>query len=147
MSDAIDILLQDKQHSDAQELLAFHHTNLTFLPLVVAELRLLKKQGREKAGIKSLFHFLRWERHWQAIDDFAINDHLRPLAARVCALLWPDINGMVRLHHSIADDILGTRIVQRSKRYGSFLRREVLALETVPKMRDSMAISIAYAYE
>jgi hypothetical protein len=121
MKDAIDILLQDKQHTDAQKLLAFHHATPEFLPRVVAEFRLLQKQGRKAGGAKSLFHFLRWDGHWQAIDDFEIDDHLRPLAVRVCALLWPDIKGMVQFCPCAADDILGTRIVRRGKGRGNFL--------------------------
>ncbi len=121
MIDAIDILLQDKPQPDAQKLLAFHHANPEFLPRIVAEFRLLKRLGRKAGGAKSLIHFLRWDRHWQGIDDFEINDHLRPLAIRVCALLWPDINGMMQFRHCRADDILGARIARRGKRYGNFL--------------------------
>ena len=121
MIDAIDLLLQDKPQPDAQKLLAFHHANPEFLPRIVAEFRLLKRLGRKAGGAKSLIHFLRWDRHWEGIDDFEINDHLRPLAIRVCALLWPDINGMVQFRHCGADDILGVRIARRGKRYGNFL--------------------------
>src|ERR1035437_1374468 len=121
MIDAIDILLQDKHQPDARSLLAFHHANPEFLPRMVGEFRLLKRLGRKAGGAKSLIHFLRWEHRWQGIDDFEINDHLRPLAIRVCALLWPDINGMVQFRHCGADDVLGARIVRRGKRYGNFL--------------------------
>jgi hypothetical protein len=88
---------------------------------VAAEFRLSKKQGRKAGGAKSLFHFLRWEGRWQTIDDFEINDHITALAIRVCVLLWPDINGMARFNHCAADEILGTRIVRRGKRYGNCL--------------------------
>lgn len=121
MTDAIELLLQDKPHPAAQDLLSFHHQNPDFLPRVVAEFRLLKRLGRKAGGAKALFHFLRWEQHWHAIDDFEINDHLRPLAIRVCALLWPDINGMMQFRRCASDSILDTHIVRRGSRYGNFL--------------------------
>src|SRR5579862_1328539 len=116
MTDTIEILLKDKPHIHAQKLLSFHRTNPEFLPRMVAEFRLLKKLGRKKGGAKAMIHFLRWEHDWQRIDEFEINDHLRPLAIRVCALLWPDINGMVRFLRCKADDFLGTRIERRGTR-------------------------------
>jgi len=138
MLDSIDVLLQDKQHPDATKLLAFHHANPEFLPRIVAELRLLKNQGRKAGGAKSLIHFLRWEHRWNAVDDFEINDHLGPLAIRVCALLWPDVNGMTRFRRSAADDVLATSIKRRGARYGSFIysgKRTLAAGEFLPARR------------
>jgi hypothetical protein len=135
--DSIDLLLLDKQHPDAAKLLAFHHANPEFLPRIVAELRLLRHQGRRAGGVKSLIHFLRWEHRWNAVDDFEINDHLGPLAIRACALLWPDINGMVQFRHCGADDILGTSIKHRGTRYGNFLYpgKRAVAGEFLPRTR------------
>ena len=122
MADAIELLLQDKLHDTAQELLTFHRDNRDFLPRVAGELRLLRKQGRKVGSAKSLFHFLRWDKPWRTHDAFGLNDHLEPLAIRTCMLLWPDINGMVRLNHCEADDLLHTRIVRRGNhRYGNFV--------------------------
>ena len=121
MKDAIDLLLQDKQHADAVTLLNFHRANPEFLPRIVAEFRLLKQLGRRAGGVKSLIHFLRWDRHWHEVDEFEVNQNLGPLAIRVCTLLWPDINGMVQFRQCKADEILGTRIVRRVKRYGNCL--------------------------
>lgn len=123
MMDAIDLLLRDKQHPDATKLREFHHANPDFLPRVVAEFRLLKQLGRRAGGVKALIHFLRWERHWHATDVFEIGQNLATFAARVCVLLWPDINGMVQFRPCAADEILDTRIVrQRGKRYANRLR-------------------------
>jgi hypothetical protein len=117
------LLLADKPHPDAQKLLAFHHANPDFLPRIVAEFRLLKRLGRKAGGIKALIHFLRWDRRWAGVDEFEIAQNIGTLAIRVCALLWPDdINGIVQFRESEADEILGTRIVRRGKRYGNFLR-------------------------
>jgi hypothetical protein len=121
MIDAIEILLEDKPHVQAQKLLSFHRENQDFLPRIVAEFRLLKRLGRKKAGAKAVAHFLRWEHDWQGIDQFEINDHLSSLAVRVCTLLWPDISGMARFYQCVADNILGTRIVARPKGCGNFL--------------------------
>ncbi len=118
---AIDLSLQDKNHFNVAKLLMFHRANPEFLPRIVAEFRLLKRLGRKAGSIESLIHFLRWEQHWHGDGEFEINDQLTALAARVCALLWPDINGMMKFHHCEADDILGTRIMRRGKRYGTFL--------------------------
>ena len=130
MLDSIDALLQDKQHPDARKLLDFHHANPAFLPRIVSELRLLRRQGRRAGGAKSLIHFLRWEHRWNAVDEFEINDHIRPLAIRVCALLWPDVNGMTQFRRCAADDILGTGISRRGTRYGNFLRPSKRTLAT-----------------
>ena len=96
MIDAIDILLQDKQHPDVQTLLDFHHAYRDFLPRVVAEFRLLKKQLRKSGSAKAVFYYLRWVEEWRGIK---VNDHIRPLAVRACLLLWPDVNGFVEFHH------------------------------------------------
>lgn len=122
MTDAIDLLLHDKKHPNAQELVRFHHDNPEFLPRIVAEFRLLKKLNCKAGSIESLIHFLRWEQHWRGDGQYEVNDHLTALAARVCALLWPDIDGMMRFHRCQADVILGTRITRRGRRYGKFLR-------------------------
>jgi len=124
MADAIELLLQGKlKHEIAQELLTFHCDNRDFIPRVVGELRLLQKQGRREASAKSLFHFLRWEKRWETRDAFEVNDHLEPMTIRICMLLWPDINGMVRLNRCEADQVLRTRIVHRADhRYGNFVR-------------------------
>lgn len=137
MLDSIDVLLQDKPHPDAKKLLAFHHANRDFLPRMVAELRLLKRQGRRAGGAKSLIHFLRWDGHWNGVDDFEINDHLGPLAIRVCALLWPDVNGMTQFRNCGADGILGTAIKHRGTRYGNFLYpgKRTLTGDFLPRMR------------
>ena len=122
MTDAIDVLLHDKPHPDAQKLLAFHHANPDFLPRIVAEFRLLKRLGRKAGGIKALIHFLRWDRRWEGVDEFEIAQNMGTLAIRVCALLWPDdINGIVQFRESAADTILDTRIERHGKRYGNFL--------------------------
>jgi hypothetical protein len=121
MTDAIDILLQDKQHPDAQRLLDFHHSNRDFLPRVVGEFRLLRRLGRKAGGIKALVQFLRWEQHWHGVDEFEVSQNLNALVIRTCTLLWPDINGMARYYRCEADDILGTRIVRRGTRYGNFI--------------------------
>lgn len=78
----------------------------------------------KKAGaIKSLIHFLRWDQHWEKIDDLKIPQNLGTLAARVCVLIWPDINEMLRFKHCDADDILGTRVEPRRRRkYGNLIR-------------------------
>lgn len=76
MTDAIDLLLQDKKHSNAQELLRFHHSNPEFFPRIVAEFRLLKCLNRKAGSIESLIHFLRWEHHWHGNGEFEINDQL-----------------------------------------------------------------------
>jgi hypothetical protein len=88
---------------------------------VVAEFRSLKRLGRRAGGVKALIHFLRWDRHWHATDGFEIGQNLATFAARVCVLLWPDINGMVQFRSCAADKILDTRIVRRGTRYGTFL--------------------------
>jgi hypothetical protein len=119
--DAIHFLLQEKQYPNAVKLLNFHHRNPEFLPRIVAEFRLLKQLGRKAGSIESLIHFLRWEQHWRGDGEFEINDQLTALGVRICALLWPDINGMMKFHHCEADEILDTRIVRRGKRYGNFL--------------------------
>ncbi len=49
MTDALDLLLQGKQHVNVQELLKFHHSNPEFLPRIVAEFRLLKQLGHKAA--------------------------------------------------------------------------------------------------
>ncbi len=114
-------MLQDKV--GAEELLKFHRKNRTFLPHMVAELLWLKHHGRKAGGVEALVHFLRWEKHWHAVDEFEVNQNLGPLAIRACALLWPDINGIVRLVHCEADEILGTYIVRdRKSRYGNLVR-------------------------
>jgi hypothetical protein len=118
--DAVDILLRDKPHPGAKDLLAFYEANPEFLSRIVGEFRLLKRLGRKVGGAKALIHFLRWEGNWRSVDDFEINDHLGPLAIRVCALLWSDIDGMMRFYSSAADDILGTWI-RRGKKHGDFL--------------------------
>lgn len=122
MSDAIDLLLKGKKHPNVYKLLKFHHDNPDFLPRIVAEFRLLKRLGRKAGSIESLVHFLRWEQHWRGDGDFEIDDQLTALAGRVCTLLWPDIDGMMRFHSCDADEILGTRIQRRTKRYGCLLR-------------------------
>jgi len=121
MKDAIDLLLQNKQHHNAKELLTFHHNNRDFFPRIAAELRLLKRLGRKSGSVESLIHFLRWEQHWFRDGEFEINDQLTALAARVCALLWPDLNGIMKFVHCGADDILDTRIVRRGEGYGRSL--------------------------
>lgn len=119
--DAIHFLLQDKQHPNAVKLLTFHHANPEFLPRIVGEFRLLKELGRKTGSIESLIHFLRWEQHWHGDGEFEINDQLTALAARVCALLWPDINGLMKFHRCAADETMDTHIVRRRKRYGNLL--------------------------
>lgn len=121
MMDAVSILLHDKKHVTAQKLNAFHYANEKFLPRMVAEIRWLKRLGRTRAGAKALIHYLRWDHDWQPIDEFEINDHLSPIAMRVCVLLWPDINGIMRFRHCEADEILGTWIENGGKRFGNFL--------------------------
>jgi hypothetical protein len=119
--DAIELLLQDK--CGAEKLLKFHRKNRTFLPHMVAELLWLIQHDRKAGGVEALVHFLRWDNHWHAVDEFEVNQNLGPLAIRVCALLWPDINGIVRLAHCEADEILGTYIVRgRKSRYGNLVR-------------------------
>jgi hypothetical protein len=119
--DAIEVLLQDKR--GAEKLLNFHRNNRTFLPHIAGELLWLIRNGRKAGGVSALIHFLRWDKHWRAVDEFEVNQNLAPLAIRVCILLWPDINGTVRLAHCAADDILGTDIVRsRRRRYGNRLR-------------------------
>jgi hypothetical protein len=117
---AIDLLLQGKQHPNAVSLLTFHRKNPEFFPRIVAEFRLLKQLGRKAGSIESLIHFLRWEQHWHGDSQFEINDQLTALAARVCALLWPDIGGMLKFSHCEADEILDTSIGRRGK-HGNFL--------------------------
>ena len=121
MMNAIDLLLQDKQHPNVAKLLTFHHSNDKFFPRIVAEFRLLKQLGRKAGSIESLIHFLRWEQHWHGDGEFEINDQLTALAARICALLWPDVDGMMKFHSCEADEILGTSIVRQGKGYGNFL--------------------------
>lgn len=120
MADAIDLLLQGKQHANVGGLLRFHHDNLEFLPRFVAEFRLLKRLGRRGSSTESVVHFLRWDQRWNGDGDFEVDDHLMPLAARVCFLLWPDINGMTKSQHCQADEILGTRI-RKGKGSGHFI--------------------------
>ncbi len=119
--DAIELLLQDKQHLTAQKLLAFHRKNRTFLARFVAELRLLQTSGQRAGSAESIFHYLRWVEDWQGVDEFEVNQNLAPLAGRVCSLLWRDVNGMMKFIKCEADEILGTRIVKRRGRYGTFL--------------------------
>jgi excisionase family DNA binding protein len=121
MTNAIDLLLQDKQYPNAVKLLTFHYANPEFLPRIVAEFRLLKVLGRKAGSIESLIHFLRWEQHWRGDGEFEINDQLTALSARVCALLWPDINGLMKFHRCAADEIMDTHIVRQGKRYGNVL--------------------------
>lgn len=121
MHDAIHLLLEDKQHPTAQKLLTFHRNNLEFLPRIAAEFRLLMRLGRKGGSIESLIHFLRWEQHWVSANEFEIDDKIRALAARVCVLLWPDLNGMMKFHRCDADEILGTEPVRRGKRCGRFV--------------------------
>jgi hypothetical protein len=119
MADAIDVLLRDKQHPNVEKLLTFHHKNPEFFPRIVSELRLLRQLGRKAGSIESLIHFLRWEQHWHGDGEFEINDQLTALAARVCSILWPDIDGMMKFHLCEADEILDTSIVRQRKRYGN----------------------------
>src|ERR1700683_737007 len=120
-NDAVDLLLRDKPHADAQKLLAFQHAHQEFLPAIVAELRWLKRTGRKAGGIKALIHFLRLSRDWRAVDEFKINDHLSPCAIRVCTLLWPDLEGMVQFRRCAADNALGTSIEERGRGYTNVL--------------------------
>ena len=119
MTDPIDLLLQDKQHANVSKLLTFHHANPKFFPRITAEFRLLKRLGRKAGSIESLIHFLRWEEDWHADGEFQINDQLTALAARICVLLWPDVEAMMRFHHCSADEILDTHLVSRDKKYGN----------------------------
>jgi hypothetical protein len=137
MLDAIEILLSSLHHLDAETLLAFHRTNRTFLPRVAAEILLLKDSGQKAAGANSVVHFLRYDEHWHGVDHFEVNQNLGALAIRVCTLVWPDLNGMVRFVKCSADKILSTRIVKRGKRrYGNFLAGGPAVVGVVPALPE-----------
>lgn len=57
--DAIETLLQDNSHPTAVKLLAFHRGNRAFLPLFVAELRLLRASGQRAGSADAIFNYLR----------------------------------------------------------------------------------------
>jgi hypothetical protein len=119
--DAIEILLTGKSDPHAKLLLAFHRRNPTFIPRVAAELRLLRNSGQKAAAVRSIIHYLRWETHWNGVDQFEVNQNLAALVGRVCILLWPDLDGLVQLRKSRADTILGTRRGRSGKRYTNLL--------------------------
>jgi hypothetical protein len=117
--DAIEKLLAGRP--GAEKLLEFHWRNREFLPRMAAEFLLLKRSGQRSGGADAVFHYLRWAEAWHGADEFALNDHLAALAARVCVLLWPEINGMMRFVECDADLILGTS-VGRKRGYGNVLK-------------------------
>ncbi len=121
MADAIESLLHGNIHPTAVKLLAFHRNNRRFLPLIVAELRLLRASGQRAGSADAIFNYLRWTGDWNGVDDFEVNQNLSALAARVCTLLWPDINGMLKFKRCEADVILGTTIRKRKGWYGARL--------------------------
>lgn len=151
--DAIESLLQGKQHVHAQKLLAFHRKNRTFLPLFVAELRLLKDSGQRAGSADAIFNYLRWTGDWRGVDEFEVSQNLSALASRVCTLLWPDINGMLKFRDCTADDILDTHIRKRGARYGARLIAGKLtpvpsgALPVVPTLARPRTVHEQITYE
>jgi hypothetical protein len=128
--DAIEILLENRQHPTAQKLLDYHRTNPTFFLTFAAEFFWLKKRGRPGAA-KSLLMFLR-AKHWHGVDEYMVNDLLFPLLSRICILLYPELNNAtLEIRQCEADEILGTDVVPRGgKKKGMVLRaREATRLE------------------
>lgn len=133
--DAIEILLQHRQHPTAQKLLDFHHANDAFFLNFAAEFFWLKKRGRPGAA-KSLLMFLRQKR-WHGVDSYMVNDLIFPLLSRVCILLYPHLNnGTLRLRQCEADEILGTTVKSRKGKTilhaGEVLRAELAELPPMP---------------
>jgi len=102
--DAIDALL-DNPHPLAQQLAARHRANRMFIPAVAAELRWLKATGQKPRGIAAVAGFLRWDRRWKKLGNFAVDENLLALMSRVVMWLYPDIAGMLRTGASDADKV------------------------------------------
>jgi hypothetical protein len=131
MIDAIELLLQNRQHPTAQKLLEFHRANPAFFSDFAAEFFWLKKRGRPGAA-KSLLMFLRGTKHWQGVDAYMVPNTIFPLLSRVCILLYPALNnGTLELRQCEADEILGTKVTPSSrKNKGTILHAsEALQLE------------------
>ncbi|HTB98130.1 MAG TPA: hypothetical protein VK716_14055 [Terracidiphilus sp.] len=125
--DAIEILLDRQMDNEmASRVLRFHRANRHFIPRLVAELFWLKEQGRKAAGVKSITNFLRWEMRLTATpeEEYAINDQFNATFARIVLLLWPSLDGMIRIR-TVRDEV-PARVGRR--RYGHALRPN---LETV----------------
>ena len=128
--DAVEILLERRQHPTARKLLEFHRANPAFFLAFAGEFFWLKKRGRPGAA-KSLLMFLR-AKHWQGVDEYMVNDLIFPLLSRVCVLLYPALNNAtLEIRQCEADEILGTEVVPRGgNKKGMVLRaREATRLE------------------
>jgi hypothetical protein len=103
---------QAKIRADIARLLRFHPRNKDFMVRLVSELQLLQDAGWSAAGIKSLFHYLRWVSPWdQGGEEFAVCQNLSTIYCRLASVFWPSIaNGMMRLQAVPLDVALGVRI-------------------------------------
>lgn len=134
--DAIELLLQNRQHPTAQKLLDFHRANDTFFLTFAAEFFWLKKRGRSGAA-KSLLMFLRGAKPWHGVDEYMVNDLIFPLLSRICILLYPALNnGTLEIRQCEADEILGTTVTSHGGKTilhaGEALQLEMAQLPPMP---------------
>ena len=103
--DAILDLLAHNPHPFAQALADFHRANRDFIPAVVAELRWLKETGQKPRGLAAIAGFLRSDRQWNKVGNFAVDENLLALMARVIQRLYADVTAMLRTCPCEADNV------------------------------------------
>lgn len=84
----------------------FHAAN----PHVYARLKYmalrLRRRGRKKYSIRTLYHVLRWEHDISTIGsrDFKLNNNYTPFYARLLMRLEPELEGFFETRAAVADE-------------------------------------------
>jgi hypothetical protein len=105
----------------------FHRENPQVLDFLVRELRTVRANGRKRASIGSLWHYMRWtliEKRRAAGETFVVTQNLSAYYSRFLVILHPEFNGFFEMMRSKADDDLGTKLEPPSKNHKrGYLRR------------------------
>lgn len=94
-----------QKHRAWPDFIKFHVENTGVLRAIVLELERAREAGREKASVKAIINYLRWNMYVNAGgQDYAINDKFTGIYTHLIAYNFPEFRDMIETRELRAID-------------------------------------------